>query len=313
MNREALHLNQLLASRLDAGETPFVTRELLAIKARLFEIKYPDLVARTLIPIASDTNVGADSVAYHELDMTGAAKIIGPNAKDLPRVDVKVQETITPVKSLGAAYGFEWHEMNAAAERRKPLPEWKARAARRAIDQGIDDILSEGDTDSGLKGFVNHSSAGSTGATGNWSGLTALQIYNDVSTCINTILTDTKGMFPVTHVALPISEYARISVLPWGSLIGADTLNTTLTVLNMLKANHPGVTFLPWYRLESISASKRMVAWHNSPDVLEGEVPLDFQVLPPEPQGLDIVYNCVARCGGIVLRQPKALRYVTGL
>jgi hypothetical protein len=306
MNSEAKHLSRLLETRIDAGETPFVTRELLQIKARLFEIKYPNLIARTLIDVATDTDPGADSVAYHELDMTGAAKIIGPNAKDVPRADVKISESSSPVKTLASSYGFEWHELKAAAFARKPLPEWKARAARRAIEQGIDDVLSEGDTDSGLKGLVNHSSVTSTAATGNWSGLTASQIYDDLGDNANTVLTDTKGMFPVTHIGLPVSEYARIQKKTWGT-------DTNITVLAFFKANFPGVTVFPWYRLESVSGSKRMIMYHKSPEVVEGEIPLDFEVLPPEAQGLDVVYNCLARCGGVVVRQPKAMRYVTGL
>jgi hypothetical protein len=308
MNREAQHLSRLLESRLDAGETPFVTRELLAVKARLFEIKYPTLIARTLMPIATDTDPGADTIAYHELDATGAAKIIGPNAKDIPRVDVKISESTSPVKTLGAAYGFEWHEMKAAAFARKPLPMWKAQAARRAIEQGIDDVLAEGDTDSGLKGLVNHSSVTSAGATGNWSGLTAAQIVTDVNTALLTVLSDTKGIFPATKCLLPVTEYARIAMTPWSSTGASDT-----TVLKFLQANNPGVQFIPWYRLESVSGSKRMVVYNDSSEVLEGEIPLDFEVLPPEAQGLDLVYNCLARVGGVVLRQPKAMRYITGL
>lgn len=312
LRQEIAHTRDLLASRLDAGESPFVARELLALKARLFEIKYPDLKALGILQgagcLAVDTDPGAENVAYHELDMTGAAKIIGPNAKDIPRADVKIAESTTPVKTLAAAYGFEWHEMKAAAMARKPLPEWKGRAARRTIDQGIDDIFAEGNTDAGLKGMVNHASVTAVGATGNWSGLTNAQILDDIADNINTVFTDTKEIFPVTDVWLPSSEWARLKKVPWSATGASD-----FSVLSFIMENFPEVKFHSWYRLESISGTKRMVMGHMSPDVLEGELPLAFEVLPPQAKGLDIEYICLARCGGITLRQPKAMRYVTGL
>ena len=127
--------------------------------------------------------------------------------------------------------------------------------------------------------------------------------------------TDTKGRYGSSgvKVLLPLSEYARIQVMPWGYTIGADPVYNDLTVLKFLQTNLPGVEFVPSVVLESVSGSKRMVVLVNDPDVVEGEIPLDFEVLPPEVDGLETKYICLARCGGVVVRQPKAMRYLTGI
>jgi hypothetical protein len=303
-----------LATRFDAGETPWLTRQLLAMKAKVYEYVYADLKLRSVVSTNPEKDPWAVKVAYQEIDAYGSAKIIGPNAKIIPRVDVHGTETQSPIVTVAAAYGFELHEMKAAARQNGPkLSAQKPKAARRAVDETVNTILATGDTDSGLKGLFNHSSVTATAGSLDWSASTARQIFDAVMTHKNTVLTNTKGKFPVTKIGLPLSEYAAIEVLPWGSVIGSDPVYTTLTVLQHLKANLPGVEFFWDLALESISASKRMILFNDDSDVVEAEIPLDFEVLPPQVQGLDTVYHCVSRCGGIVVRQPKAMLYITGL
>jgi hypothetical protein len=310
----------VLETRFDAGETPYLSRQLLAMKSKLYEIKYSDLVARTLIPVDTTVDPGATKIAYEEVDQFGRAKIIGPNAKVIPRVDVQGTETQTPVVTLAAMYAFEWHEMKAAATAarngsRISLPERKPKAARRAIDEAIDELLWIGNSDAGITGLANHASVTSTASGANWSTYTAKQIYDVIITALNLIKTDTKGRYGRQNVKimLPTSEMARIAVMPWGYTIGADPVYNDLTVLKFLQTNLPGVEFVESYMLESVSGSKRMVILTNDEDVIEGQIPLEFEVLPPEQDGLETKYICVARCGGVVVRQPKAMRYVTGL
>lgn len=314
LKREKHLLAQHLESRFDAGETPWLSRQLLAMKSKVYEYVYADLKLRQLVKTNPESDPYAAKVAYQEVDQFGVAKIIGPNAKIIPRVDVNGTETQSPVVTVAASYGFEYHEMKAAARPGGPqLSARKPKAARRAIDEAINTILATGDTDSGLKGLFNHSSVTATAGGLTWSSATAKQIFDAVMTHKNTVLTNTKAKFPVSKIVLPLSEYARIQVTPWGSTIGSDAVYTTLTVLKMLQENLPGVTFDWDLSLESVASSKRMVLMNDDADVVEAEVPLEFEVLPPQVQGLDTVYPCVARCGGIIVRQPKAMLYITGL
>lgn len=295
--------------RLDAGESALVARQLLAVKSRTYDVKYPGLKAREYIPMSSDTNPGADSIAYHQYDQYGAAKIITNNAKDIPRVDVSVAEFTSPVKTIAAAYGYTWLELKRAAMSGVPLPEMKARAARRAIEQGIDDVMSIGNADAGLEGFTNHSAVHIGAAGGAWSGRTALQNYTDLQTVYDLINTQTKGIHTATDIIMPVSQLNFITSQPWA------TTASDLTVRKFFEQNHPGCRLSSWYRLSTAGAAgvTRLIAYARDPEVVEGQLPLDFEQLPPEAEALEYVVNVLARVGGVQVRYPLAIEYVDGL
>lgn len=298
--------------RFDAGETALVARELLALKSRTYDIKYPGLKSRLFCPMASDVNAGAEAIAYHQYDQYGAAKIITANAKNVPRVDVSKAEFSTPVKTLGVAYGIEWHALKRQGmSGGMSLLEMRARAARRAIEQGIDDIMATGDEPSGLEGMINHSAVTVASATyGAMSANSAEDNYKELAEAVTFIEDATKGIHQVTQIILPITQYQKIATQPW------STTASELTVLEFFKRNHPNVSVDHWYKLTDAAANgtdDRMVVYAKDPEVLEGQLPLDFEQLPPEAQGLELVIHCLARVGGVQVRYPKAMRYLDGV
>ena len=297
--------------RLDAGETALAARDLLAIKNRTYDIKFPGMKAREYIPISSDVNASAEAIAYHQYSQYGAAKIISKNATDIPRVDVSKAEFTSPVKTLGAAYGMEWHELKRAAVSGLSVVEMRAKAARRAIEQGIDDVMSVGDEPSGLEGFINHSAVHVGTATyGATSGNSALENYTEMSALVTLIMNQTKGVHVPTDIIMPIANYQFIATQPWA------TTASDLTVLEFFKRNHPGVNVSAWHRLENAGANgtdERMICYAKDPEVIEGQLPLDFEQLPPEAHGLEMVINCLARVGGVQVRYPLAIEYLDGI
>lgn len=295
--------------RCDAGESALAARALLQVKAKTYDIKYPGLKAREYIPMSTDTDPGAEAIAYHQYDQYGAAKIISNNAKYLPRVDVSMAEFTSPVKTLGASYGYSWLDLKRAARAGVPLTEMRARAARRAIEQGIDDVMSVGDEPSGLEGFTNHSAVHIGAAGGAWSGRTALQNYTDLQTVYDLVNNQTKGIHQVSDIIMPVSAYNFITSQPWA------TTASDLTVKKFFEQNHPGCRLSSWYRLATAGAGSttRLIAYARDPEVVEGQLPLDFEQLPPEAQALEYVVNCMARVGGVQIRYPLAVEYVDGL
>ncbi|HEX6836043.1 MAG TPA: major capsid family protein, partial [Polyangia bacterium] len=287
--------------RFDAGETAFIVRELLAIKAALYNVEYPKLKALQVFPVASDVQPYAESIAYQGFDQVGHAKIIANDAKDLPRVDVQKGEVQTPVRTLGAEYGYSWLDLQRAAVMRVPLSTLRAMTARNMIAVGVDDVSAGGDTDSGMVGALSSSLITPGAATGNWSGLTASQIYTDLTTPIINIRTNTKGLHDVTDILLPESSYAYIAATPWST-----TNASNVTILGFLLGNYPGLRVTPWYKLETAGASsvKRMMHFDRNPAVIEVQLPLDFYELPPQAQGLAMNIPCIARAGGVHIRYP---------
>lgn len=298
---------------LDAGESDFIVRELLAIKAKLYAVEYPTLKARMFIPMASDVDAYAEAITYQMTDSFGAAKMIGNDADDIPDVDVSTGEASpTPVKTIAAKYGYTWLDLQRAARQRAPLTMRRAQRANKAIAEGIDVALRTGNTDAKVQGFINNALVTPQSAAGNYNvpALTAQQIAADINKHLTGIVVDTKGIHAPNTVLLPISTYGDLNTTPWSATGQSD-----LTILQWLQSHHPGVTFDSWYVLETAGASsvKRMVVYEKNPDVIEGQLPIDFYEFPPQATGLRLVVPCLARCGGVQLRYPKAVRFVDGV
>ena len=86
-----------------------------------------------------------------------------------------------------------------------------------------------------------------------------------------------------------------------------------MTILRSFLANNPYIRNIDqWYRLDGAGAGgkNRGIVYKRDPMVLEGVVPLDFEQLPPQARNLEFVVPCQARCGGVKIYQPSAMRYV---
>lgn len=307
---EIVHALRQSPIRLDAGETAFITRELLAIKSKVYETEYPTLKAMQFIPMASDVDAYAEAIAYQQTDGYGKAKIIANDAKDLPRVNSTIAERQTPVKTLGAEYSYSWLDLQRSARSRSPLAMRLANRARKTIAEGIDSVLAIGDTPSGLGGFTDDGNVHIGAAAAAWGGATAAQMYGDMIAACNLVQTNTKGIHEATDLLLPVSSYATAKVTAWSATGASD-----LTVLRFFEINNPNVRVSSWYRLETAGAAgvKRLVAYDRNPDVVEGQLPLDYYELAPQYEGLALVIPCIARVGGVQVRYPKAIEYTDGL
>jgi hypothetical protein len=298
------------AVRLDAGETAFITRELLSIKQKMYETEYPTLKALTFVPVATDVDAYAEAIAYQQNDGYGKAKIVANGATDLPSVSVETGEATTPVKTLAAQYDYSWLDLQRSARQRSPLSTRKAMTARKVVAEGIDSVTAAGDSDTGLIGFTNLASVGITAAAAAWGVATALQMYTEMANAVTAIPNSTKGIHEATDLILPLTAYTKAQITPWSSTGQSD-----LTVLKVFQANFPNVRVSSWYKLETAGAGgvKRMIAYDKNPDVVEAQLPLDFYELPAQAKGLALVTPCLARVGGVQCRFPKAMQYVDGL
>jgi hypothetical protein len=303
---QALRLSQ----RFDAGETAFITRELLAIKAKVYETEYPTLKALDFIPMASDVDPYAENIAYQQTDGYGKAKIVANDARDLPRVNSQIGEASTPVKTLAAEYTYTWLDLQRSARSRAPLVDRLAMRARKTIAEGVDSVMSVGDSPSLLVGFTNISTVHIGAAAAAWSGATAAQMYGDMIGACTLVQTNTNGIHEATDLILPVSSYAKAQTTAWSSTGASD-----LTVLRFFQINNPNVRVSSWYKLETAGAAgvKRMIAYDRNADVVEGQLPLDYYEFPPQAEGLALVIPCLSRVGGVQCRFPKAIEYTDGM
>jgi hypothetical protein len=300
--------------RFDANETAFLERELTQLRVKLFEVQYPDNVAMSLIPLATDIAGYADTYSTPVLDRSGRAKIIGNGVTDVPRVDIKKDEILGKVFTLGAAYGFELMELRKAAALGIPIEMWKPKAARAAVDDELDSMLTTGKASDGL-------SVGLTGLVNNASvtvNTTAFTVWasSDADTALLAELAIPASLINVTvkNKATLLPNTLALAPAMYDIIANKQVANTTMTVLKWFLANNPYITsVVQWSRLSLANAGgsgPRAVMYRRDPLVLEGVVPVLFEQLPPQAVGMELITNVFARCGACKVYHPEAILYL---
>lgn len=311
---EAMHevLDVARQLRLDANETAVFSRQLEFIKTRTFDIKYPNLKARQFIPTSNEAPNSADTITYRVWDQYGMAKIVANYADDLPLVDVTASETTVPVKSLGDAYQYSVQDLRISAATGANLDTRRASMARRAIEAAIDQIAAKGVPGTTMTGFLNNPNVPIVAPdTGSWSAATdPADIIADLNKLVNYVITTTGQVHTPNTLLFDTASFAMLTTRP----MGADFNNTVMkTFLN----NNPYITSVDqWTKLDTADADgtgPRLVAYVKDPEVLELEIPQEFEQFPPQARNLTFIVNCHARIGGVSIRYPLAMAYMDGI
>jgi hypothetical protein len=307
----------------DAAPSAFLERELQSVRAKVYEVQYGPLKARTLIPVVNEDDPGAETIKLEVLDSVGIAKVVGNYATDFPEADVKRDEIIVSIKSLGSSYRYSFQEARAAAFARKPLPQWKANSARKAIEQRIDIIASTGDAASGLTGLLNQPNAqtyvvpagAATGTTwGNGSGVgagnkTPDEILRDLFGIVEKIVTTTNENEAPDTLALPLAQRQLIARV-------ARSGTSDTTILQFFLENQDHIKrVVGWTRCKQAGAgaTDRMVAFQSHPDKVQLVIPQEFEQFPAEQEGMTLNTACHARTAGVVSPYPLSICYGDGI
>jgi len=135
---------------------------------------------------------------------------------------------------------------------------------------------------------------------------TAAVMLGQLNAAAQLIVTATNEAFIPDTVILPTYSYGVLAATPYG-------VDSTVTALNYLKTNSPYIrNVVSWYRGTGAGAASvnRGVIYKRDPEVLEGVVPLQFEALPPQARGLEMVVPVVGRAGGVKFYHPEAARYI---
>lgn len=299
--------------RIDAKFTAVLEKQLEYVKSKTYDIVYAEMMAYKLIPVSHEADSGAETITYQQWDSFGVAQIIANYGDDLPAIDAMAEDFSVRVKSLGASYSWSIQDLRRAVMAGVPLSQRKASAAKRAIEQKIENVGAFGDSAAGLTGLSNNANASLvTPITGTWSTATGQQMIADVNKIVQSIVTTTAGTFPPNTIAMDTATYALFSTTPIST-----TGDTSRTVLQFFLDSSPYITEVtPWHKLELADAGgtgPRLVCYHKSPEVLEYEIPQPFESFPPQSKGLTFSVPCHARIGGVVMYRPMAVAYMDGL
>lgn len=301
-------------SRLDASSVAFLSQQLEHMKTRAWEVLRTPMKARQFIPVSSEADRGAETIAWEVMDEVGQADLLANDGDDIPLVEVNSEKQSRLVKTLAVGYGWSIIDVWRSAKARKPLNPRRAGACRRAVERKLDIIGATGYTVGGVavEGFINSSLVTPTAPiTGNWIGgaVAAGLIEADIAKLTRQIVTDTEDIFRPDTLLLPTAEYALIATTRIAPESGT-------TILEVILNSNPWIRNIDsWEPLGTAGAGSttRMVAYMRDPEVLQYEIPLDFFQLPPQARNINFVVPCLSRVSGVEIYHPKAIAYMDGI
>jgi hypothetical protein len=293
--------------RLDAQESIHFERQLQHIKARIWEIDFPTLKARQLIPVSRDADPGDNTIVYREFEKVGVAKIISSYADDLPRIDVTGTETVSVIRSIGASYGFSRQEIRASAKAGTNLSSRKAADTREAFMREENSIALIGAPNYGIPtGLINNANsiavtlpADGAGSTTEFVNKTADQIIRDLLAIIFAPFENTFGIEEADTMLLPLSVWRIVNTTPRG--------NTDTSILEYVKKNAPFMRTFDWLNeLTDAGAGgeDRILVYKADITKVSMEIPMDFTEYEPQPDGLEWVIPTEGRTGGVIFYKP---------
>ena len=332
-------LARTLGTRFDAGEVSIFLRELEQVFREQYDIEYPELLGKQMVPVRYDLDPGAETFTYTSFDRTGVARRMKDFAADAPAAQVFGSQFVNPVASYHASFRYSIDELRAATKAGRSIEAMRAFACRKMIDEMIDVILCFGDPDvdngaqSGLapmQGILTltntqtgtASALGSASSTTWWNTTTAGlnktqdQIIADVTGVITNVPYNTKGVEKVRRIAVPIFQMGILKNTPRSTV--SDT-----TLLEFLEKNNPDIEFMEWARLSGAGAADTNFAQNAAGDMLLAYNPDRSKLFAPvaieyeqlAPQLDNFSYKVPARCkiGGVVSPYPKSLYQLSGI
>lgn len=297
--------------RLDANESVMLARQLEHVYAQAFEVQYAELKARRFIPVDTSVDSAAEFFIYQMWDQFGMAKIISNYADDLPRVDLLAEEFPQKIKSLGASYGYSLMDLRRSVRHGIALDAKRARVARKAHEQAVDDIAATGNAAAGLPGFLNNSNVPTVSPdNAPWSAATSLEILADMNKLVESVVTATEETIEPDTLLLDRASFSIINTKPMSA-----TGDTSKTVLKYFLENNPYIKNIDqWNKLNTAGAGSttRLVAYRRHPDVVALVIPQEFEQLPPEQRNMEYVVNTHSRIGGVRTIYPLGIAYMDG-
>ena len=300
---------------LDAAEKVFFDDQLALIKSRTYDVQYKALKALTLLPVSTEQDPGAEHIAWRSFDKVGVAKLVADYANDYPRVDIGGEEHISPIKEIGASYGYSIKEIRRAQKAGVSLDAKKAEACRRAIDEKQDSIAWKGDAKGKLPGFFNHPGiteyVAADGAKGSktWASKTDDEIVADFAGIITAAPESTNGIEQPDTVILPLSLYNKLQNTPYGS-------SKSKTIMSFIRESYPQITRIDWVQdLMSAGANgtTRVMAYARDPLKVEVQIPQRFEQMPPQLTGKVYDIICSQSTGGTIVYYPQSVVFCDGL
>jgi len=297
---------------LDANESIFFERELENIKSQSRDILFPNLkIAEGLIiPISREATDADNTITYRQFDQAGIAKVVANYADDFPSAEISAKEFTSVIQSLGASFNYNVQEIRAARQVGRPLQQRKADAARRAIMQKIEVIGFKGDADSGLKGFINNPNiqeftlpADGTASSTKLIDKTPDQVLRDLNGMATQVSKVTKGVESPNILLLPLDV--------WNDLMARRIPDLSITIMQFFLQQSPHIQQVEWLNqltdANEAADEDVIMMYDRDPMKLTLEIPVQFELFPPQEVNMAFKVNAHSRIGGVIIYYPLSI------
>lgn len=297
----------------DNASTIFFPRELEQIKPNSYDIEYAPLSAFVLIPTSRTTDAGADVVTYTQYDSTGRAKTVSNYADDVPLVNVRGKQYSSNIVSIADGYLISIQDMRASRFANKDIERRLMQTASEAIQQDMNELAFFGNAHQGIQGWLTNTAinkepvAGATAPDRLWINKTSVERVKDLTDAYSHIITTTKKREIPDTIAMPIAQYYMLQTEQYNA--GTDT-----TALEFFLKNNPGVTVVAANELQgAFGGLDGFVVYTRSERKFWQEVPVAFEMLPPQVENMAYKVICHARYGGVIVAYPQSQVFRTGI
>ena len=129
---------------------------------------------------------------------------------------------------------------------------------------------------------------------------------------VTRVRSQSKGTQNANRLLLPIEQYNLIATTPRS--VQSDT-----TILEfVLNQSAFGLTEIDWIPDELDLAftgdtEDGAICYEHDPEVLEQRIPLEMQILPVQRKGLEFEFPVESRHGGVVVRYPLGIVFMSGI
>lgn len=312
---ECLSQFHLTQNHLDVNTSVFFLRELEYIKRQSKDTKQKKLKGTLLVPISSEAPEWADTFTYRRLTRVGLAKMITDYSHDFPRADVYREEFSVRIKALGSSYAYSKDEIMQSMQTGTRLSKERGLSCKRAVDELQDDIIWNGETDTGIQGFLDYPGIteytipNGVGGDTEWSTKTPDEIIADMNAIVTAVIDTTNGVEAPDTMIMPISQFRLISTTRM-----ADGTNTTI-LKHFLETN--GIIKTVDWTVElsgaGASGSDRVMVYPRDSEYVACEIPMIYREEAPQQKGLEFKVIARQKTAGVIIYYPLSCAFADNI
>ena len=290
----------------------FYTSQLSSVEARVYEVKYRNIVFMDFVPVSQEDPEWVDSVEYISYDAVTMGKFIAANGRDLPESDITANKSLIPVHYGGNSYRYSLDELRKSQQLRIPVDPTKARMSFRGFQEHAQRVAFFGDSERNITGIWNNANVPQDNSALDYATATGAEIVADMQDLLIDLWQGSAEVHLANVLVLPSNIYAIISARRMDS--GTDT-----TVLEFFRANNlytqqtgAELTIRSNFELQTANAAGtggRMVAYELNDENLTMRMPMPWRAVAPQPDGLTIKVPAEYKFGGVEFRYPGSARY----